>query len=271
MKSFPYISIAALLLAAAPLAGAAGFPFDGGPAGFSVYDSLEAEVPALPAVKAAPAPSRVYDFDLLYRKTGYPSPDYFGSTDDEIMDVETYISKDDNYYGEINGYLRYYPEPYEWYGITPASAKEMVERIDRVIERAPAVPGDLVVFRGLGLGWRGNRPFAEGEEFTDKAYVSTSLSFSVARYFAVEKDPDETSRRAVFVIYFTRPEERGLLIDQGEDELMLGHGRRFRVMAEKEAPGTYDLYLVQACAEKCETALRPAPAAFWSDFTVGTE
>lgn len=210
--------------------------------------------------------ARVYDFRAVYGSLGYPSPDYFGSTEDQVMDLETYISKDDNYYGEINGYLRYYPEPYDWYGTSPESAAVMVERIDRVIERAPEVPGDMVVFRGLGLDWHGNRPFDEGEEFTDKAYVSTSLSFSVARYFAVEKDPDAVSRRAVFAIYFTRHSEKGILVDQGEDELMLGHGRRFRVMAKKEGTEKYDLYLVQACAEECETALRQDAAAFWYHF-----
>jgi hypothetical protein len=212
--------------------------------------------------------ARVYDFDSLYRGLGYPSEDYFGSADDEVMDVETYISKDDTYYGEINGYLRFYPEPYDWYGISPESAREMVGRIDRVMERAPAIPGDIVVFRGLGLGWRGNKPFEEGEEFTDKAYVSASADFGVARYFAVEKDPEDESRRAVFAIYFTRPEERALLIDQGEDEVMLERGRRFRVMARRHGVKKYDLYLVQACTETCEPGLSPEAAVFWSGFAV---
>jgi hypothetical protein len=222
-----------------------------------------------PAAEAA----RVYDFKALYRGLGYPSPDYFGSTVDEVMDLDTYTSKDDTFYGEINGYLRYHPEPYEWYGTGPDDAKLIVERLDNIMRRAPEIPGDLVLFRGLGLGWRGDKPFADGEEFTDRGYVSTSVSYDVARYFAIEKDPDEAeaSRRAVFVIYFTRPAERGILVDQGEDEVMLERGRKFRVMARKDDAEKFDIYLVQACAGECETAPRPDAAAFWSDFKGETE
>ncbi|MDT8286846.1 MAG: ADP-ribosyltransferase, partial [Elusimicrobiales bacterium] len=222
-----------------------------------------------PAAEAA----RVYDFRTLYAGLGYPSPDYFGSTADEVMDLQTYTSKDDTYYGEINGYLRYHPAPYEWYGTGPEDAKVIVKRLDRIMGRAPAIPGDIVLFRGLGLGWHGNKPFADGEEFTDKGYVSTSVSYEVARYFAVEKDPDEAaaSRRAVFAVYFTRPAERGILIDQGEAEVMLERGRKFRVMARADGREEFDLYLVQACAVKCETALKPDAAAFWSDLTEENE
>lgn len=241
MKSFLKFSIGGLLLAAALFIA--------------------------PAAEAA----RVYDFNALYRGLGYPSPDYFGSTADEVMDLQTYTSKDDTFYGEINGYLRFHPEPYEWYGTGPDDAKLIVERLDNIMGRAPAVPGDIVLFRGLGLGWHGNKPFADGEEFTDRGYVSTSVSYEVARYFAVEKDPEEaeTSRRAVFVIYFTRPAERGILVDQGEDEVMLERGRRFRVMARKEGVKKYDVYLVQACAGECEAALRPQAEIFWSGFDAG--
>lgn len=222
-----------------------------------------------PAAEAA----RVYDFRTLYSGLGYPSPDYFGSTADEVLDLQTYTSKDDTYYGEINGYLRFHPAPYEWYGTGPEDAKVIVKRLDNIMGRAPAVPGDIVLFRGLGLGWHGDKPFADGEEFTDKGYVSTSVSYEVARYFAVEKDPDEAgaSRRAVFAIYFTRPAERGILIDQGEAEVMLERGRKFRVMARADGWEEFDLYLVQACAAKCETALKPDVSAFWSDLTGETE
>lgn len=219
-------------------------------------------------VAAGAEAARVYDFDSLYRGLGYPSPDYFGSTVDEVADLRTYTSKDDAFYGEINGYLRYHPAPYEWYGTGPDDAKLIVERLDNIMGRAPEVPGDIVLFRGLGLGWRGNRPFDSGEEFTDRGYVSTSASYDVAEYFAAGKDTGEESpsRRAVFAIYFTRPAERGILVDQGEDEVMLERGRTFRVMAGLAGPRGYDLYLVQACSGACETRLRPEAEAFWLGF-----
>lgn len=216
---------------------------------------------------AAPAGAHVYDFKALYRSLGYPSPDHFGATEEEVMDLDAYTSKSDGFYGEINGYLRFHPAPYEWYGTGPEDAKVIVEHLDSVFRKAPAIPGDLILFRGLGLGWHGGKPLAPGEEFTDKGYVSTSASYSVARYFALEMgDEEKPERRAVFVLYLAGPEERGILVDQGEDEVMLPRGRKFRVMARRDGALKYDLYLVQACAAECETAARPDVSDFWRGF-----
>ena len=129
---------------------------------------------------------------------------------------------------------------------------------------------DLVLFRGLGLGWHGDKPFAAGEEFVDKGYVSTSVSYKVAEHFAVgmADGEEKPSRRAVFVLYLARPGEKGLLIDkENEDEVILPHGRRFRVMAAKNAAAAYDLYLVQLCAAACDAAVPPDVNDFWSGFS----
>jgi len=256
-----------LALLAAFFAGAAEaaeirFDTPGGPGLAEYARGAEIAVPL-----AAPVGAHVYDFKTLYGGLGYPSPDYFGSTEEEVMDLDTYTSKYDSFYDEINGYLRFHPAPYEWYGTGPEDAKVIVEHLDNVFRRAPAIPGDLILFRGLGLGWHGGEPLAPGEEFTDKGYVSTSVSYGVARYFALEMgDEEKPERRAVFVLYLTRPEERGILVDQGEDEVMLPRGRKFRVMARKDGALKYDLYLVQACAAACETATRPDVGAFWRGF-----
>lgn len=224
---------------------------------------------AVPVPLAAPAGAHTYDFKSLYRSLGYPSADFFGSSEDEVTALEAYISKEDPIYGEINGYLRYHPQPYEWYGTGPDDAKVIVGHIDKMLLRAPELPGDLLLFRGLGLGYRQDKPFEAGEEFTDKGYVSTSVSYSVARYFAVEMaDEEKPDRRAVFALYFAGPGERGILIDQGEDEVILGHGRKFRVMGRKAGPGKYDLYLVQVCAASCDITLRGDVKDFWDAFSV---
>lgn len=237
-----------------------------GGTGLAVY-ARGAETAAPLAPPPAPAGAHVYDFKSLYASLGYPSPGYFGSTEEEVMDLDTYTSKYDSFYDEINGYLRFHPAPYEWYGTGPEDARAIVARLDNVFRRAPAIPGDLILFRGLGLGWHGGKPLAQGEEFTDKGYVSTSVSYGVARYFALEMgDEEKPERRAVFVLYLTKPEERGILVDQGEDEVMLPRGRKFRVMARKDGALKYDLYLVQACAAVCETATRPDVSDFWSGF-----
>lgn len=262
-----------LLLAAFAFTGevkALDISFDGGSGTISgAVAELRSSGAALPAVSApsapaAPAAFRVYDFKELYKSLGYPSPDYFGSSEAEISDLESYTSKEDTFYQEINGYLRYYPGPYDWSGTGPDLAKTIVANIDSIFTRVPALPRDLVLFRGLGLGYHGNKPYAAGEEFADKAYISTSASFKVAKYFAVDMN-ESKGRKAVFAIYFSRPGEKGILFDQGEDEVILKHGRKFRVMAARGMKG-YDLYLVQACGETCETTLSAPAARFWGGF-----
>lgn len=250
-------------------AAAADISFDGRAGGAAFADYARGAAAAPPPAAPLAAGVHVYDFRSLYGGLGYPSPDYFGASEEAVQDLESYTSKEDAFYGEINGYLRYYPAPYDWYGTGPEDAKAMVARIDSILEQAPRLPGDLIMFRGLGLGYRQDKPFAMGEEFTDKGYVSTSLTYSVARHFAVEmSDAGKPSRRAIFVIYPSQPGEKAILIDQGEDEVMLPHGRKFRVMAQKSGVRKYDLYLVQLCAASCEATLRGDTGEFWSNFTV---
>lgn len=259
--------LASLLVSAAK---AVDISFDGASGGLSLQEAVNsvesrgADLSIFPAAVGA----RAYDFTALYGSLGYPSPDYFGSSEEEVQDLEAYTDKDDTFYSEINGYLRYYPAPYDWYGTGPEDAKAIVGRIDRIFKKVPALPADLILFRGLGLGHRADKPFALGEEFVDKGYISTSLSYSVARFFAVEMDEAKPSRRALFAIYLTRPGEKGILVDQGEDEVILKHGRRFRVMAQKAGVKTYDLYLVQACSGPCETLLKDDVSVFWSTLNV---
>ena len=250
-----------------------------------VFGPMPSPVQAPPAgrpqpvgVLSAPA-SRVYEFKALWQGLGYPpaaglseSEDAvrsFGATDDEVMDLATYTSKEDTYYSEINNYLRYYPKPYDWYGIGPEEARRMVGNLDRVFTRVPALPGDVMLFRGVDLKYRASRPYALGEEFSDKGYISTSVSYKVARYFAVEIDDNEAtaSRKAVYAIYLSRP-EKGILIDHAEDEVILGRGMKFKVMAKKDNVKKYDLYLVQACSGPCAASIAPAAASFWAGFNV---
>jgi len=224
--------------------------------------------------RPAPAPAvsglRTYDFKTLYAALGYPAPAYFGASEEATQSLESYTSKQDAFYEEINGYLRFYPEPYDWYGTGPEDARNIVADIDSIFARAPALPADLVMFRGLSLKFRGNKPYEVNEEFTDKGYVSTSTSFKVARYFAVgkEKAGDAEARKAVFAIYNNRPGERGILIDQDEDEVILKHGMKFRVMGKRATDEKYDLYLVQACAGPCDASLRADARVFWENFKV---
>lgn len=225
-----------------------------------------APVPSTPAPASASG-AKVYGFKTLYTGLGYPSPTFFGSSEAELLDLESYTSKQDAFYAEINGYLRFYPAPYDWYGTGPEDAKGIVANIDRIFTRTPALPADLILFRGLDLKFRAGKPYAVNEEFIDKGYVSTSVSYKVAEYFTtIGDDKGKNSGKAVFVIYSNRPGEKGILIDQGEDEVILGHGLKFRAMASRNTGKGYDLYLVQACAKTCDAAIKETVRVFWAGF-----
>ncbi len=209
-----------------------------------------------------------YDFNKLSLLLGYPDPTYFGSSEDEIQDLETYTSKEDTFYQEINSYLRFFPAEYEWNGIGPDAAKLMVNNIDHIFARVPALPDDLIVFRGIDLKFRKYLSYSIGDEFIEKAYVSTSTSFSVARYFAVEMNglPKAGQKRAIFLYYMNKPQVKGILFDQGEDEVILNHGEKIRVMAMRNKNLNYDLYLAQICSKDCAISINSQALEMWNHF-----
>lgn len=208
--------------------------------------------------------AKVYDFKALYKGLAY-TDSYFGAGEDELFALNTYTSTEDTYYKEINDYLRFHPAPYDWSGTSPEDAKKLVADIDRVFTRVPALPQDIMLFRGLDLAFRGNKSYTYLEEFTDKAYFSTSTSFKVAKRFAENEDKPE-AKKAVFAIYANRAGEKGILVGQGEDEVILRRGLKFKVMAKKKSSGSYELYLVQVCSAPCEKMLRKDVSSFWESF-----
>jgi hypothetical protein len=208
---------------------------------------------------------KVYEFKKLYKDLGYDKQkDYFNSTPDEVMSIESYIEKYESYYVEINNYLRYHPAPYEWDGTSPEDAKKNVRDIDHIISKAPEIPNDIILFRGLTLKWRQDKAFEIGEEYVDKAYISTSTTYSVAEYFAkgLSSDKITSNKKALFALYFDQAHIKGLLIDQGEDEVLLKHGERFKIMKKKEM-GEYDYYLVQVCQKKCAPTIQRTEVLEW--------
>jgi hypothetical protein len=206
-----------------------------------------------------------YDFKTLAHNLGYPNSTYFGSSEAAIQDLETYTSKEDTFYKEINSYLRYFPKAYDWNGIGPDDAKIMVNNIDQIFDHIPSLPSDIVLFRGLDLSFRQNRSYRIGEEFSEKAYVSTSTSFKVARYFAVEMDAIQKpiSKKAIIAYYINRPNFKGILFDQGEDEIILKHGEKIRIMAVNNQNLKYDFYLAQICPEICGEEISLQTLDFW--------
>lgn len=210
---------------------------------------------------------KTYLFSELSQKMGYPNETYFGSSEDQIANLETYISKEDTFYKEINSYLRYFPAPYDWNGLSPEQAKLMVENIDRIYNKIPALPQDLILFRGVNLKYRHNKSFAMGEEFNELGYLSTSSTFKVATHFATKlNDSSAENKKAILVLYQNRSEHKGILIDQNEDEVLIKHRQPLRVMALKKNNPLYELYLVQICKLSCEQEINKDIERFWNNF-----
>lgn len=190
---------------------------------------------------------QVVSFKKLSSQMGYViSEEEAGPlTEEEHYSLRSYISTEDAVYREINNFLRFYPAKYEWYGNSPEDTKVLVSNIDNAIQKVPLLPKDLVLFRGLTLGWRRNKPFALQEEYLDKAYTSTSTSIIVANKFT-GKVP---KRSALFTMYFNEA-SRGILISEFEDEVILPRGLKFKIMKKKLRNG-FPQYLVQICAVVC--------------------
>lgn len=210
---------------------------------------------------------KTFNFNDLSKTLGYPSETFFNSSEDEVFDLETYISKEDSFYKEINGFLRYFPAEYEWSGITPESAKKMVFNIDQIFARVPTLPQELILFRGIELKYRKNKSYKIGEEFTDKGYVSTSTTFRVANYFANEMNGRTYgSKRAIFVLYQGQPGQKGILIDQNEDEVIIKHGQTFKVMSAKKASRSHETYLIQICKTTCDQQMNQDIQKYWASY-----
>ncbi len=218
--------------------------------------------------------AHIYSFQGLSKKLGYPNKTYFGAPEKERADLEIYTEQGETYYKEINDYLRFFPNEYNWTGTSPEDAKLIVTHMDHLLARQPSLPKDLLLFRGVDLNFRGNQSYSIGEEFIEKAYVSTSTDFKVAKYFAVEMRADEegnaSHKKAIFVFYINRPELKGVLIGSeeraSEEEVLLPHSQKIRVMALRTKALPYDLYLAQICPKTCDSQIRADVANFWKKF-----
>ncbi|MGZ3805695.1 MAG: ADP-ribosyltransferase [Pseudobdellovibrionaceae bacterium] len=186
----------------------------------------------------------VYDFHTLQLELGYAATDsWFGSSEKEIASLEDYLNKNEEYYTEINRFLRFYPAPYEWYGKGPDAAKVDVQNIDNIFKRIPVLPKDIILFRGVRLNWKKSNSFKVGEIFSDKAFASTSTDLKIADQFTYD---DIENGASIYILYFNQSHAKGILIDQGENEVLLQHGQTFKVM-DKNTSRDKTFYLIQVC------------------------
>lgn len=205
------------------------------------------------ALSAHAVEYKEYKFDDLWSKMNYPVALEKAATEDAQNDLDTYTSKDDTWYRDINAYLRNFPKTdYDWNSISPEDAAPMVKNIDSIYANLKPIPADIILFRGVDLKFRKSKSYEVGDEFIEKGYASTSTSKKVADYFANHINDNETtsSLKAIVVLYSTKKNLKGILIDQGEDEVLLSHGEKIRIM-EVDHSRKHDVYLAQICGETC--------------------
>ncbi len=184
----------------------------------------------------------------------YPMALEKAASEDAMADLETYTSKEDTWYRDINTFLRNFPKTdYDWDSISPEQAGPMVKNIDSIYSKLSPIPADIILFRGVDLKYRKNKSFDIGEEFVEKGYASTSTSYKVADYFANHINDNETtsSLKGILVLYSEKKNLKGILIDQGEDEVLLSHGEKIRIM-DVDKSHKYHVYLAQICEKVCE-------------------
>ncbi|MFA5162027.1 MAG: ADP-ribosyltransferase [Elusimicrobiales bacterium] len=214
---------------------------------------------------------RVYDFKQLYAQLGY-NASLFGATADEISALNEYTDQTiaTSNYKDINNYLRLYPAAYNWTTISPERAARIVRNMDGLFVKVPALPYNMVMFRGITMKFHGNKSYEPSEEYIDKAYVSTSLDDAVAKHFVLGLIHDKTARRAILVIYSGSPGNKGILINAGEYEVILPHGATFRVMDTRTLHFNpdMDLCLVQLCSDSCESDIPARVLDFWRNYTL---
>jgi len=198
-----------------------------------------------------------YKFQDLWKQMNYPMALEKAASEDAMSDLETYTSKEDTWYRDINSYLRNFPKTgYDWDSISPEQAGPMVKNIDSIYSKLSPIPADIILFRGIDLKYRKNKSFDIGEEFVEKGYASTSTSYKIADYFANHINDNETtsSLKGILVLYSEKKNLKGILIDQGEDEVLLAHGEKIRIM-EVDNSRKFHVYLAQVCEVKCESTL----------------
>ncbi|MFG2459100.1 ADP-ribosyltransferase [Streptomyces sp. NPDC048523] len=137
-------------------------------------------------------------------------------------------------YQQINGFLRDGQFDTE-------AVRQQVEHLDKALTGKP-LPEDVVVARGTNLGHYLREIGSDdpskmvGRDFTDKAYMSTSLG-----------DPVFTHKEAILHLHVPK-ETPGLWVEKlshaevGERELLLGRGNTYTITKAYQSNGQWHIY-----------------------------
>lgn len=170
-------------------------------------------------------------------------------SEDEHWALDSYVNYDDPIYPEINRYLRTGETEELYYFESPEALIASILNMDSGITKLATLPDNLMTFRGVTFEFRNKQCYSKGEEFTDKAFVSTSVQFSVAAGFA-GINSDSKNGSGILYLYSDTKSHPGILINSLEKEVLLPRGLTFKVMDRVDRKNACHL-LVQICSQSC--------------------
>ena len=163
------------------------------------------------------------------------------STDEDYLESVPFADYTADGYFNINNFLRGKVKKFT-FKKDEDDAKSSIEGIDRLFDKAPTIPEDMVLHRGIHSDYANDviAKYQVGDLFTDQAYVSTSTDKQQAEEFATYSDEvdNEGFTLEILVPAGTRgiyvPEYLGSYQENAENEIVLDRGTTFRVIARTE-------------------------------------
>jgi hypothetical protein len=164
-------------------------------------------------------------------------------TDEEIAAAQQLLEYTQDDYYMVNRELRDSSE--SSLGDVDPDALKIVNAIDSLMDAAPTLPQDLVLYRGIHSAYSNKviMTLNVGDLFTDKGFVSTSFDSEVAEDFSsYGSDLPDTSEGSEIVLEIVAPEgTRGIFVPgyfkddpKNEQEIILDRGTTFRVISKVE-------------------------------------
>lgn len=172
---------------------------------------------------------------------------------DEHWALDSYVNYDDPIYPEINHYLRTGESEELYYFESPEALKASILNMDSGITKLATLPDNLMTFRGVTFEFRNKECYKKDEVFTDKAFVSTSVQFSVAAGFAGINSESKNGSGLMY-LYSDTKNHPGILLNSLEKEVLLPRGLTFKVMDRVDRKSACHL-LVQICSHSCNSEI----------------